>query len=141
MMRILSVLLVLFAWTAGPFAQTAETDAARDFQRIISDQIEAFKTDDGARAYGHAAPLIKQIFPTPDAFMAMVRQGYRPVYRPQSYRFGKATTDSAGRPAQRVILIGPDGLSYEATYTFEQQPDGTWLINGCYIAQVKGADA
>ena len=36
---------------------------------------------------------------------------------------------ASGRPIQRVTIVGPDGLNYEAIYTMERQPDGTWQIN------------
>ena len=65
--------------------------------------------------------------------MAMVQKGYPPVYRPQSYRFGKAELSASGRPIQRVTIEGPDGITYEAIYTMERQPDGPWQINGCAL--------
>ena len=99
---------------------------SRPSSRVITGQIEAFRADDGARAYGYAAPMIKQIFPNPDVFMDMVRQGYQPVYRPQSFSFGEAGFSASGRPIQRVTVVGPDGITYEAIYTMERQPDGSW---------------
>jgi hypothetical protein len=141
MKRILLIFAVLLLFPVRSMAQAPDAKVAAEFQRIIIDQIEAFKADNGVRAYSHAAPIIQKIFPTPETFMNMVRQGYLPVYRPQSYKFGSATTDSTGRPAQRVMLVGPDGLSYEALYTFEQQPDGSWRINGCYLARIRGGEA
>jgi hypothetical protein len=79
--------------------------------------------------------MIKQIFPNPDVFMNMVRQGYQPVYRPQSFKFGQAGLSASGRPIQRVTVVGPDGITYEAIYTMERQPDGSWQINGCAIVR------
>jgi len=137
MSRILAVLALLIM----PVAALAQSPTPADreaFQRIISEQIEAFRVDDGARAYGYAAPAIRHIFPSPDIFMAMVQRGYMPVYRPQSLRFGDAGIDPAGHPIQRVMIVGPDGLAYEAVYTMQRQPDGTWLINGCALVRVPG---
>ena len=96
---------------------------------------DSLSPDDEARAYSHAAPMIRQIFPDPDRFMGMVRQGYPPVYRPQTYSFGKAGLSASGRPIQRVTIVGPDGLTYEAIYTMERQPDGSWQINGCALVR------
>ena len=73
--------------------------------------------------------------------MDMVRQGYPQVYRPQSFRFGGMSEDSQGRPQLRATIIGPDGRTYEAIYTMEHEPDGSWKINSCVIAQVPGVDA
>jgi len=137
MSRILAVLALLML----PVAALAQSPTPADqdaFQRIITAQIEAFQADDGARAYGYAAPPIQHIFPSPGIFMDMVQRGYMPVYRPRSFRFGEAGTDPAGRPIQRVTIVGPDGLTYEAVYTMQRQPDGTWLINGCALVRVPG---
>ena len=135
-MRMLLGLLVMFLLITAP-AQ-AESPGPEDkaaFQTIITGQIEAFRADDGARAYAYAAPVIQRIFPNPDVFMNMVRQGYQPVYRPQSFTFGEATLSASGRPIQKVSVVGPDGISYEAIYTMERQPDGSWKISGCAIVR------
>ena len=135
MRRMLALFAVLILSVSVARAQTLTDTDKTAFRDIITGQIEAFRVDDGARAYGYAAPLIRQIFPNPDVFMNMVRRGYQPVYRPQSFRFGAAGFSASGRPTQRVTVVGPDGLSYEAIYTMEQQPDGTWQISGCAIVR------
>ena len=137
---LLAALIVCFAaWTAH--ADTLSEADRAEFQRVITGQIEAFRADDGERAYGYAAPSIHRIFPNSDIFMHMVKQGYRPVYRPRSFSFEQTGTDPLGRPSQRVRIIGPDGKTYEALYSMERQPDGTWRINGCALLEVPGADA
>lgn len=141
-MRRILCLLVLIVTVALPVrAESLSADDEAAFRSIITDQIDAFRVDDGARAYSHAAPMIRQIFPNPDLFMNMVRQGYQPVYRPKSYSFGKAGLSASGRPIQRVTLVGPDGQTYEAVYTMERQPDGTWQINGCAIVRAPDISA
>lgn len=135
----LAALFVLFIAPLRAESLSAEDEAA--FRSVISQQIEAFRADDGARAYGFAAPMIKQIFPNPDVFMNMVRKGYQPVYRPQSFSFGAAGFSASGRPIQKVTVVGPDGITYEAIYTMEQQPDGSWQINGCAIVRAPDVSA
>lgn len=128
--------------TVSPALAESLSDSDRQsFRTIIEGQIDAFRADDGTRAYSYAAPMIRQIFPNPDMFMNMVRQGYQPVYRPQSFRFGEAGFSASGRPIQRVTVVGPDGLTYEAIYTMERQPDGTWQINGCAIVRAPDINA
>lgn len=135
MHRMFLLFAMLVAMTGAVAAQVPDEADRSAFRRIIAAQIEAFRADDGAAAYDHAAPVIKRIFPTPEHFMAMVRRGYQPVYRPRSYSFAEAGFDAAGRPIQRVEVIGPDGLSYEAIYTMERQPDGRWKISGCRLVR------
>ncbi|MCA3560604.1 MAG: DUF4864 domain-containing protein [Aestuariivirga sp.] len=141
-MRLIMCLLAAFLTLALPArAESLSPQDEADFRAVIADQIAAFQADDGARAYSHAAPMIRQIFPDPGRFMAMVKQGYQPVYRPQSYSFGTAGFSASGRPIQRVMIVGPDGLNYEAIYTMERQPDGTWQINGCALVKAKDVSA
>ncbi len=134
MLRAIIVSLILF-FIQPPAQAEPATDADRmAIQAVITAQIDAFRADDAARAYAHAAPSIQQIFPTPESFMAMVKQGYEPVYRPQSFRFGQLGKDFS----QRVSIIGPDGRPYEALYTMQRQPDGTWRITGCSLLKIPG---
>jgi hypothetical protein len=135
MRLVLSLLGLLMLLSAPLRAESLSADDKAAFQSVISGQIESFRAEDGARAYSYAAPMIKQIFPNPDVFMNMVRQGYQPVYRPQSFKFGAAGLSASGRPIQRVTVVGPDGVTYEAIYTMERQPDGSWQISGCAIVR------
>jgi hypothetical protein len=135
MRHIIFLLLSLVLLREPGAAQSLSDSDKSAFQSIINRQIEAFRADDGNTAYGFAAPMIQRIFPNPDMFMNMVRNKYQPVYRPQSYTFGASGFSASGRPIQRVTIVGPDGITYEAIYTFEQQPDGTWQINGCAIVR------
>jgi hypothetical protein len=135
-MRFIILLFAAFLlWGAPARADTLSDGDKAAFRDVITGQIEAFRAENGSRAYSYAAPMIRQIFPNPDLFMNMVRQGYQPVYRPESFKFGEAGFSASGRPIQRVTVVGPDGLTYEAIYTMERQPDGSWLINGCAIVR------
>lgn len=138
-----SVLAVIL-WgllSLSAFAGTISATEKAEFQRIITAQIKAFRADDGLAAYDFAAPVVQRIFPTPEIFMAMVKQGYPQVYRPQSFTFTEALIDPNGRPAQKVTVVGPDGKTYVALYSMEKQPDGTWRIAGCTMLEIPGVDA
>jgi hypothetical protein len=133
-------LVFLFLSLAG-FAARADDVSSADaaaIKSIVAGQIEAFRRDDGNAAYGYASPAIRDLFPTSDIFMNMVRKGYPPVYRPQSVTFGEVKGSPSG-PQQKVFLTGPDGKSYVAIYSLQRQPDGSWKINGCVLVEDKGA--
>ncbi len=68
------------------------------------------------------------MFPTVDAFMGMVANGYQPVAKPRNFAFGKVEESAEGRIAQEVLLVGPDGKDYRALYVLERQPDGMFRI-------------
>lgn len=114
------------------FAGEAEI---RDAQSIISRQIDAFLAGDNERAYSFASPGIKRLFPTVEAFMNMVTRGYQPVWKPQSYTFGKSSEPSATTIMQQLLVVGPDGKNYEAVYTLELQPDGTYRITSVSLRE------
>jgi hypothetical protein len=136
-MNRIAALVLALALSAGflPPAAAEVGDADRDaIQSIIDSQIDAFRRDDGAAAYDFASPMIQTLFPNPEAFMQMVQTGYMPVYRPQSFTFGPLLDTPRG-PVQRVFITGPDGASYVAEYALQQQPDGTWKINGVTLVK------
>lgn len=137
--RVLILIAALFLY---PAAQSTAQEIDRPaIEQTIKSQLEAFRADDGATAYGFASPMIKRIFPTVETFMAMVKRGYPQVYRPQQYKFGEIKQGPAGFPEQHVMIVGPDGKTYEAIYTMQRQPDGSWKINGCSIVELPGLEA
>jgi hypothetical protein len=138
LLRLLLVLGFLMPNLAARANEISRADQSA-FQQIINDQIAAFNADDGLRAYSHAAPVIKQLFPSPDIFMSMVKQGYQPVYRQKSFSFGQIL-DDMGRPAQEVTIVDMNGQTWTAIYSFERQANGTWKISGCRLVRVPGAD-
>ena len=122
-------------------AQSVSDAEAAEFQRIITSQLNAFSADDGVAAYGFAAPNIQRLFPTPEVFMSMVQKGYAPVYRRQSYAFGRIGTEMGGQPTQHVTIIDANGKAWTALYAMERQPDGSWKISGCSLVEAPAADA
>ncbi|MCD7111619.1 DUF4864 domain-containing protein [Rhizobium sp. DKSPLA3] len=101
---------------------------------IIGRQIEAFLNDDAAAAYSFASPQIKGLFPSQDLFFEMVKRGYRPVYRPGNFAFGRSKVDGS-TVLQEVLISGPDGKDWTALYSLTLQPDGTYKINGVQMLQ------
>lgn len=123
--------LVLIALLALTLPACAADDVAAA-QGVIRAQEQAFSHDDAATAYSYAASAIRQLFPRPDLFMAMVQRGYAPVYRHKSFEFGEAKAEGS-IVAQRVHIIDANGDAWEALYTLEQQGDGTFKITGCSL--------
>ena len=124
--------LVLFAFLTGFAAPAFAADDVATAQSVIRAQEQAFGRDDFATAYSHAAPAIRQIFPDPESFMAMVRNSYAPVWRHKSFEFGEARA-ADGKIAQRVHILDAEGVPWEALYTLELQPDGSLKISGCVL--------
>ena len=128
MRNLVLVLIALFAFVLP--ASAGDNVAAA--QNVIRSQEQALGHDDAATAYSYAAPAIRQLFPQAELFMAMVQKTYAPVYRHKSFEFGEAQTEGSS-VAQRVHIIDADGNAWEALYTVEQQPDGSFKITGCSL--------
>lgn len=126
----LALLCALAGAPGDAGAQDVQQPAPGDQRAIlgtIQAQLNAFQADDSGRAFSYATPRLRQLFGTPENFMAMVRGGYQPVYRPQSVEFLDARIVD-GKIGQAVRFVGPDGQAVIAIYTMEQQPDGSWRI-------------
>lgn len=134
-MRPILFLIMLLAATAASAVEDADRDAVRG---TIERQIEAFRRDDGEAAYAFAAPGIRQLFPTVERFMSMVREGYRPVYRPRSVAFGATEATAEGGLRQSVEIRDGDGMDWVALYTLEKDADGAWKITGCVLLKAPG---
>ena len=98
--RTLVLLVALLVSTT--FAGAAEDIAAG--QAVIRSQERAFGRDDGATAYTFASPSIKSQYWNSEAFMHMVRNGYAPVHRHRSFKFGGARI-SEGKILQEVHIV------------------------------------
>jgi hypothetical protein len=133
-----AIAAALFLSSAAVNAEENLDSAA--FQTIIRNQMNAFASGDAQTAFGFATGSLQRRFQTPDVFMEMVRQGYQPVYRPQSVTFGRSKMTSYG-PTQEVYVTGPNGKNWLALYSFEQQDDGSWRISGCYLTKSPGFSA
>ncbi|MBR0879707.1 hypothetical protein ABIF65_000121 [Bradyrhizobium japonicum] len=131
-MRIAALLVALVIILGAAPARAADVTAA---QGVIRAQEQAFARDDAAAAYSHAAPAIREIFPAPDIFMSMVQNGYAPVYRHRSFEFGESKSEG-NWVSQHVHIVDANGEAWEALYTLEQQPDGSYKITGCSLLKV-----
>ena len=125
------IAMAAVALLAGP--AKAQNGGEGPSQDIISRQLEAFLSGDFPRAYSYASPDIKRLYPTLERFMSMVQTGYLPVLRPGNYAFGRSEQLSDGRIQWDVLIDGPDGKGYTATYFMEQQEDGSWKVDAVML--------
>ena len=133
------VTAVLLAITATVAGAVEEADRAA-IRGAIESQIEAFRRDDASGAFAFAAPNIKERFGTDERFMAMVRDGYKPVYRPKRYAMGDLKETHVGL-TQDVRIQDAEGEDWTAFYTVERQSDASWKITGCYLTKAPGERA
>ena len=136
-MRKLFFVALLILAVPVALAQAAGSSGLSDRERqdikgVIESQLAAFQRDDGTEAFSYASPTIQRKFQTAEIFMTMVRSGYTAVYRPQQIEFRDLRMID-GVPAQEILFVGPDNEVVSAIYVMQQQPDGSWKINGVYF--------
>lgn len=129
--RILVLLLALL-WASPARPQGIAPADAAAIRTVIERQIDAFRADDGTRAFALADDSIRTMFGDAATFMAMVRAGYAMIYRPRAWAFGEAGPQD-GDVAQIVEFDGLDGSSAAAVYLMRRQPDGSFRIAGVYL--------
>lgn len=134
------LVFVCFVFLATPATAQAPLDMPASeraaIRAAIEGQMDAFRRDDGAAAFGFATPHIQAMFGTPENFLVMVRRGYAAVYRPRKVEFADIVGEPE-RPVQLVHVIGPDGEAVIAAYEMTRQQTG-WRINGCVLLRPPG---
>ena len=129
--RILAVVVALLG-LPGPLGQQLDDEVSRlAIHRVIQNQLEAFRRDDGPAALDQTAPAVRQNFPSADEFLDTVRQAYPAVYRQRDARFGELKPTHIGL-TQYVTLTKFDGEVWNALYVVAKQTDGNWKITGFY---------
>jgi hypothetical protein len=134
-MRVSILLMACLTVLAAPAGATDDVATA---QTVIRSQERAMISDDAEAAYSYAGPPITSMYREADIFMWMVRRGYAPVYRHQSFEFGEGRI-LGDQITQEVHIIDVEGVAWEALYTLEQQSDGTWKIISCVLSKAVGA--
>jgi Domain of unknown function (DUF4864) len=132
--RKLAFVMFVVALIAQPLAAQQSHDPR--IEAVITQQLDAFKNNDGTGAFKHASPMIQAMFGDPATFLGMVQAGYPQIYRSRSAKFLKLVTVD-GRLIQTVLIEGADGTFVTAAYEMVEV-DGLWRINGCTL--IRGED-
>jgi hypothetical protein len=109
----------------------AEADAVR---QVVVAQLQAFAEDDADSAFATATPGVREAIGNPMRFLAMVRGAYPMVYRPATFAFLKPEEDE-GTVLQMVTITDGEDKSWIALFALERQPDASWRISGCAVAE------
>lgn len=136
LIRFVVVLLVALAGadaTQAAAAPLADAETQK-IQLVIAAQLMAFAEDDADGAFETATPAVRAAIGTSGRFLAMVRGAYPMVYRPDSVTFHKPEQDE-GNVLQLVEIKDKDSKSWLALFALERQPDATWRISGCVVAE------
>jgi hypothetical protein len=124
--------------TSSLASDISKEDAAA-IRKVISEQLDAFRRDDGPRAFSLATAGIRAQFGTPEVFMDMVRTQYAVVYRPKSVQFQRPEIVD-GQVVQPVRMTDDAGSAWLAIYPMLREAGG-WRTNGCLLHPLPGVRA
>lgn len=129
-----SIKWLVILWAVLCSTAMADTPSIPD---VISDQLAAFASDDAAAAYAHASPAIQAQFPTPEAFVEMVRSAYPMIWRHEKVLFLQ-TAGSGSLMFQEVTFIDATGTNHNFYYQMIKLED-VWRINGVFAHPQTGS--
>lgn len=115
----------------GALAQDTE------IRGVISEQFEAFKADDFAKAFTFASPALQSFFMTSENFGRMVTQGYPMVWRPADVAYLELR-EQDGTFWQKVEIKDAQGRLHYLEYRMQRTQAG-WRISGVQILDAPGA--
>ena len=118
----------------GAIASPVPEAQAEEVRGVIVAQLQALAEDDADGAFQTATPAVREAIGSSGRFLAMVRGAYPMVYRPSSVSFHKPESDD-GTVLQMVEITDGNDKSWIALFALEQQPDNTWRISGCAVAE------
>ncbi|WBY00967.1 DUF4864 domain-containing protein [Ramlibacter tataouinensis] len=135
--RILMLLAV--AWAAAGLhlraaAEPLPEPEAQKVREVIVAQLSALALDDADKAFETATPEVRAAIGTPTRFLALVRAAYPMVYRPASVSFHRPEQEDGG-VLQMVEIRDDDDKAWLALFALERQPDQSWRISGCVVAE------
>jgi hypothetical protein len=131
---LLCLALLLPAGTAGAAEARVTSSDLAEIRAVINRQIDAFRRDDAQGAFALVSPGVQHSFGTPERFLDMVRVSYRAVYRPTNLHFLDLMV-IGGDVVQQVQVTDHAGGVWVAYFSMQRQPDGSWRMNGCHLAQ------
>lgn len=110
-----------------------EAEAQR-VQAVIVSQFQAFAEDDADGAFATATPGVREAIGNAWRFLALVRGTYPMVYSPASVTFMQPELAGTGA-LQLAQIVDNEGKSWLALFSLERQPDSSWRISGCVVAE------
>ena len=131
-----AIALFLFMAPLATSAQSVSADDAAAVRKVIEAQLDAFRKDDGPRAFSYATAEIRLTFGSAENFMEMVRSEYAVVYRPRSVAFDAPVWAGPDDLVQPVRLTDGEGRAWVALYPMLRGSDGVWRTNGCQLRRV-----
>lgn len=132
---LIAAMLAALGLQVRAFAAPLQEEEAAKVREVIVQQLSALAVDDADRAFETATPAVRAAIGSSNRFLAMVRGAYPMVYRPAQASFHKPEEEEGGTVVQLVEIRDDEGQSWLALFALERQPDESWRISGCMVAE------
>lgn len=137
-LALLTVAVALIGVHRGVRADTLSDVETQQVQAVVAQQFSAFAMDDADRAFETATPAVRETFGNAGLFLAVVRGMYPMVYQAGQVNFHKPLKEED--TAVQLVEIrsadgGPEAKSWLAIFALERQPDNSWRISNCVVAE------
>jgi hypothetical protein len=137
MMRIFTLVGIALAAASMQLKARAGTLTeadARQVQAVVMTQLKAFAADDAVGAIAVATPDVRKMVGDPERFLDLVRGNYPMVYHPAGVAFLAPAIDK-DQVLQVVSLRDDEDKTWLVLFSLQRQPDNTWRIGGCIVAE------
>jgi hypothetical protein len=115
-------------------ADTLSTPEVQQVQAVVRAQLKAFSEEDADGALAVATPEVRKSVGDATRFLALVRGNYPMVYHPAGFAFLQPQADK-DQVLQAVALRDADDKTWIALFTLQRQPDNSWRIGACIVAE------
>jgi hypothetical protein len=136
-MRIFTLVGMALAAASMQMKARADTLTGPDVQQVqavVTAQLTAFTNEDAEAAFAAATPEVRKSVGDPSRFLDLVRGNYPMVYHPAGFAF-LAPQVEQDQVLQAVALRDADDKTWIALFTLERQPDHSWRIGACIVAE------
>jgi hypothetical protein len=115
-------------------ADTLSAPETQQVQAVVMAQLKAFTDEDADAAFAAATPQVRKSVGDPARFLALVRGNYPMVYHPAGVAFLVPQMDK-DQVLQAVAIRDADDKTWIALFSLERQPDNSWRIGACIVAE------
>jgi hypothetical protein len=136
-MRIFTLVGMALAAASMQLKARADTLSGPDVQQVqavVMAQLKAFSAEDADGAFAVATPEVRKSVGDSGRFIALVRGNYPMVHHPAGFAFLKPQVEK-DQVLQAVALRDEDDKTWIALFTLERQPDNSWRIGACIVAE------
>lgn len=136
------ILQCLAAWLLGmgmmlsghSLAEELSVEDVEAIHEVVQTQLDAFAVEDAQRAFDQASDSTQALLGSPEALMDIVREWFRPLYRPQKTEFLPA--DVLGDQAlQEVVITDGNSTVWIAIFQMSMNDEADWKIDSYHLIE------